>query len=73
MAIVSLDLNQRIASCNPAFESLFGYTRKEVIGADLDLLIAPDDWYEESASLTRQVVQGARSTNLASASAKTGA
>ena len=41
VAIVTLDLNENIVSCNPAFEQLFGYERDEVIGKNLDLLISP--------------------------------
>jgi two-component system, sensor histidine kinase and response regulator len=41
VAIVILDLKQKIVSCNPAFSELFGYTDEEIIGRNLDELISP--------------------------------
>jgi two-component system sensor histidine kinase/response regulator len=42
VATLLLDLNLRIVSFNPAFENLFGYTIKEVLGKNIDSLIVPD-------------------------------
>jgi len=39
VAIVTLDQNQAILSCNPAFETMFGYTPGEVMGRNLDQLL----------------------------------
>ena len=58
VAIVSLDLNSRIVSCNPAFTQLFGYTYREVIGKDIDSLVAPGTKMEEAAAITQQVTDG---------------
>jgi diguanylate cyclase (GGDEF)-like protein/PAS domain S-box-containing protein len=58
VAIVTLDLNHRIRSCNPAFESLFGFTRDEAIGRDLDDLITTKGSHNEANQLTRQVACG---------------
>jgi two-component system sensor histidine kinase/response regulator len=58
VAIVTLDLDQKIASCNPAFETLYGYTRIEVIGKNLDNLLVPVKAYPEGTSLTNEVVKG---------------
>ena len=47
VAIVTLDQNQSILSCNPAFETMFGYTPGEVMGRNLDQLLAgqqPRQW-----------------------------
>ncbi len=39
-AIVTVGLDDRVTSWNPAAEKLFGYTREEAIGRDVDELIA---------------------------------
>jgi PAS domain S-box-containing protein len=57
VAIVTLDLNENIISCNPAFEQLFSYTRAEVVGKNLDRLISPNE-PEEAISFTRQTKKG---------------
>ena len=58
IAIVTLNLDQRIVDCNPAFENLFGYPKQEVFGQDLDGLIAPSERTEESHSLSQVVRKG---------------
>ncbi|HJW91516.1 MAG TPA: DUF4332 domain-containing protein, partial [Anaerolineales bacterium] len=58
IAIVTLNLNQRIVDCNPAFETLFGYPKQEVFGQVLDDLIAPPERTEESRSLSQVVTKG---------------
>ena len=58
IAIVSLDLQNRIIACNPAFEKLFGYRQDEAIGQDLDSLIARGDLMAEAQGYTRAVLQG---------------
>jgi len=40
--------------CNPAFETLFGYQQSEILGADLDSLLAPHGSMKEAAALTRR-------------------
>jgi diguanylate cyclase (GGDEF)-like protein/PAS domain S-box-containing protein len=58
LAIVTLDLQQRIVSCNPAFERLFGYSNAEVVGQKLDDLVATEDLFAEAKQLTDQTRQG---------------
>lgn len=58
LAVVTLDLEHRITSCNPAFEKLYGYTESEVIGRDLDELVAADAIYDEARSFTAQILSG---------------
>jgi two-component system sensor histidine kinase/response regulator len=58
IAIVTLDLDQRIVACNPAFTRLFGYSLDEVAGQELDRLVAPDAMIEEAKDYTRQVTRG---------------
>jgi PAS domain S-box-containing protein len=57
VAIVTLDLNENIVSCNPAFETLFGYSRAEVTGVNLDHLITTPENLAEAVQYTRQVVE----------------
>jgi PAS domain S-box-containing protein len=42
-AIVKLNTDQTILDCNPAFESLFGFSRQEALGKSLDELITPSE------------------------------
>ncbi len=44
--------------CNPAFETLFGYRQSEIIGAELDSLLAPGDLVKEAVALTRRSTAG---------------
>ncbi|MBE9475382.1 MAG: DUF4332 domain-containing protein [Chloroflexi bacterium] len=57
-AIVTLSLDQRIVASNPAFERIFGYSQQEVIGHDIDQLIAPQDLIDDSRRLTESVLSG---------------
>ncbi len=58
LGIVVLDLQHRVLMCNPAFETLFGYRQSEILGADLDSLLAPGDLMKEAAALTRRSTAG---------------
>jgi PAS domain S-box-containing protein len=59
-AIVTLDLDHRVVDWNPGAEKIFGYTPGEVIGRNLDDLIARDDMFTEAGRKTRQVLGGKR-------------
>ena len=56
-AIVTLDARHRIVEWNPGAEKLFGYSREEAVGRDLDHLVTSPDVLEEAAGF-RQVVMG---------------
>ena len=43
VAIATLDLENRTVDCNPAFESLFLFNKREAIGSKIDDLICPSD------------------------------
>lgn len=57
-AIVTLSLDQRIVASNPAFERIFGFSQQEVIGHDIDQLIAPPDLVDEASDLTESTLEG---------------
>jgi PAS domain S-box-containing protein len=56
VAIVVLDGQEKISSCNPAFEKLYGYTSAEIIGKKLDPLINIEDTLKEADVLTQQAM-----------------
>jgi diguanylate cyclase (GGDEF)-like protein/PAS domain S-box-containing protein len=58
IAIVTLDKEGQILSCNPAFEALFGYQQQEVLGQNLDRLITNAAMNAEAVQLTEQVLEG---------------
>ncbi len=60
IAIVTLDLDHNIVSCNPAFENLFQYSLAEVQGRNLDETITIGKEQTEAADYTRQVVSGGK-------------
>jgi PAS domain S-box-containing protein len=57
-AIVTLDARHRIVEWNPGAERLFGYSREEVIGRDLDHLITSPGVFEEAVGFTQIVMSG---------------
>jgi len=58
VAIVSLDQEQRVESYNPAFETMFGFPRDEVMSRSLDDLLVDEQNRAEAASLTQRVAKG---------------
>jgi PAS domain S-box-containing protein len=54
VAIVTLDVDHNVVSCNPAFEDLYGYTEDEVTGRNLDDLITDEATRAEAVSYTEQ-------------------
>jgi PAS domain S-box-containing protein len=56
VAIVVLDRDLKILACNPAFETLFGYTRAEVLGQDLDPLITTETTRTEAQDYTERAL-----------------
>jgi PAS domain S-box-containing protein len=58
VAIVTLNLEQRLIDCNPAFENLFGYSKQEVLSQDLESLISPYLLIEETRAISETVRRG---------------
>jgi PAS domain S-box-containing protein len=57
--IIAVDLDGKVTIWNPGAEQLFGYTRDEAIGQDLDRLIASRDaLHEEADDVSRRVAAG---------------
>lgn len=58
VAIVIMDMDSNILSCNPAFENLYGYKQVEVRGKNLDKLITREADLESAALYSNQVAGG---------------
>lgn len=58
VAIVTLDTQQKVASCNPAFEHLFGYSLAEARGESIETLIVPEQLAEQGRGFSNTVVGG---------------
>jgi PAS domain S-box-containing protein len=58
IAIVTFALDDRIVDCNPAFETLFGFNKREVVGWNLDSLICPPDLMPEARTMGEALRQG---------------
>jgi two-component system sensor histidine kinase/response regulator len=62
VAIVTLDQIMSIQSCNSAFETMFGYTHGEVMGRNLDQLLAGHPWngngHSPEVPYSEQVMKG---------------
>jgi PAS domain S-box-containing protein len=56
VAIVTLDRNHDIVSCNPGFEKLFGYSQAEAVGRKLDDLVATEATRSEAIEYTREAL-----------------
>jgi two-component system, sensor histidine kinase and response regulator len=57
-AIVVLGDDERISSCNPAFEELYGYKSDEILGVALDTLITTPETRAEAQGYSQQVRTG---------------
>ena len=55
-AIVTLDADQRVAEWNPGAERLFGYSREEALGQNIDDLVTRFDVIEEAVEFTQVVM-----------------
>jgi two-component system, sensor histidine kinase and response regulator len=60
LGIVTTDREARVRMCNSAFERLFQYSRSDIIGTELDSLIAPPHLIAEATDYTRRTVAGER-------------
>lgn len=58
VAVVVLDNNEKITACNPTFERLFGYLESEVVGVNIDSLVATPESMREAVGYTQQALAG---------------
>jgi PAS domain S-box-containing protein len=58
VAIVTLDLAGHVVELNPAFERLFGFSREEALGRDLDALINTQETLAEAEGYTEAAASG---------------
>ncbi|HWP38498.1 MAG TPA: response regulator [Gemmatimonadales bacterium] len=54
VAIVTVDVGHNVVACNPAFEELFLYSERDILGRNLDELITSDETRSEAVAYTRQ-------------------
>jgi len=62
--IVSIDSEGRVVEWNKGAEKLLGYTREEILGKELDVIIVPQDKREEAVSLTERAMSGKEITDF---------
>ena len=65
VAIVVLDPQLEVISCNSAFEKLFLYKQEEVIGRNVDELVSPVGQLEDLNRITQEVLGGGTVRRLA--------
>ena len=58
LAIVANDINGHVLMCNKAFENLFLFSQREMVGGNLDELITTADHHHEAAEFTRAAIAG---------------
>ena len=58
LAIVTLDEGHNIISCNRDFEKLFHFKESEMIGINLDELIAGQEYIKDATSYTKETLKG---------------
>ena len=56
VAIVTLDVQHNVVSCNPAFEKMYGYQETEVVGRKLDDFITTETTRSEAVGYTEQAL-----------------
>ncbi len=59
-AIVTLDPDHHVVDWNPGAVTMFGYSREEAVGRNLDFLVAREDCMHEAVAKTREVLSGMR-------------
>ena len=71
-AVVRLDTNHHIITCNKAFEDLFGYDCDEIVGKHLDDMISSGEYHKEASQLSENVSEGNLVRNISKRKRKDG-
>ena len=58
LAIMVLDAEQKVQLCNPAFEQMFQYSRRELIGKPVDGLLAETNLLAEARKISHETLGG---------------
>jgi PAS domain S-box-containing protein len=58
LAIVTVDEQHNIVSCNRDFEKLFSYKESEIVGKNLDQVIAKKKYFKDAISYTEKTLAG---------------
>jgi diguanylate cyclase (GGDEF)-like protein/PAS domain S-box-containing protein len=58
LAILMADSDEKVIAVNPAFESLFGFARTEVVDRQINDLITPPERIDEASWLSRRTLGG---------------
>lgn len=58
LAILVAGADENVVTVNSAFESLFGFSRSEVVGSQINALITPPDRVDEASWLSRRTFGG---------------
>jgi two-component system cell cycle sensor histidine kinase/response regulator CckA len=58
LAIVTLDEGHNIISCNRDFEKLFYFNESEMVGRNLDELVAGREYIEDALTYTKEILRG---------------
>jgi len=57
-AIITISPRKKVTSWNKGAENIFGYQESEVLGKDIDKLVAKNKVEEEASNLSRKVLRG---------------
>ncbi len=53
--IVEFDSNHIVVNVNKAFENIFGYTKEECLGKNLDEILMPEEYRREAQEMTKKL------------------
>ncbi len=58
VAIVTINQEDKVVSCNPSFENLFGYSQQEVYNQSINDLLVPEQFREQGEYLNQAAQSG---------------
>jgi PAS domain S-box-containing protein len=72
VAVIAMDVEERVTGWNPAAAELFGYTAEEAIGRPVDDLVFGDESREEGREITREALATGRAQRITRRTRKDG-